>query len=64
MTAEAGIQQSFFEKRSRDLAALEQSVDRVREKFGFGAITRAILLNSEFKSERTADEDEMLPFRR
>ena len=64
VSSRQGVQQTLFGEKSRDRTALEQSVDRVREKFGYGAVTRAILLNSPYQNERSADEDEVLPFHR
>ena len=64
VSSRQGVQQTLFGEKSRDRTALEQSVDRVREKYGYGAVTRAILLNSPYQNERSADEDEVLPFHR
>ena len=43
---------------------LELSLDKIRKKFGFGAIKTAKMLNNDLVSKDLTSEDDLLPFKR
>ncbi|MCM1194689.1 MAG: DNA polymerase IV [Firmicutes bacterium] len=59
-----GAQMSLFDERNEKEQQLEYSVDRIRKKFGFNAITRASMLNNDLLSDKTVNEEDLLPFKR
>lgn len=63
-TVSAGVQQSLFDDREEKQQKLEFSVDQIRHKYGFGAITTADTLANDLVSKGMSSEDDLLPFKR
>lgn len=59
-----GYQLSLFDLQEEKERRLEYSVDKIRKKFGFNAITRASLLNNDLVSDKMFGEEDLLPFKR
>lgn len=59
-----GYQMSIFDNGDEKNLQLEFSIDRIRKKYGFGAITRASLLNNDLISHRDFSDEDLLPFKR
>lgn len=60
----SGVQMSIFDVRGEKEQNLEFSLDLIRKKFGFGAITRASELNNDLLSGKQFSEEDLLPFHR
>ncbi len=60
----AGIQETLFEQQSEKQQQLEFSVDQIRKKFGFNAITKASTMNNDLVSKNMMDDEDLLPFKR
>lgn len=58
------VQQSLFDDQQERKERLEISLDQIRKKFGFGAITKANLLNNDLLSDKFFDEEDLIPFKR
>ena|GEM_PF-1816506 len=54
----------FENTKSEKNAALEQNIDKIRKKHGFNILTRGILLENTFFTDKHGNEDEYLPFKR
>ncbi|MDD3831296.1 MAG: DNA polymerase IV [Clostridia bacterium] len=63
-TCDCGEQVSFFEHVSRKQEKIEQTVDSIRHKYGFGSMTRALLLENNSVVDKYCNEEDLLPFRR
>jgi len=59
-----GVQQSLFDDREEKQQKLEFSVDQIRHKYGFGAITTADTLGNDLVSKGMSSEEDLLPFKR
>lgn len=59
-----GYQMSLFDVADDKDKNLEYSVDQIRKKFGYKAITRASLLGNDLVSEKLFSEEDLLPFKR
>lgn len=62
--ASAGIQASLFQAEDEKQRQLEFSVDKIRKKFGFDAITKASQLNNDLVQKGMMAEEDLLPFKR
>lgn len=62
--ASAGIQASLFQADNEKQKQLEFSVDKIRKKFGFDAITKANQLNNDLVQKGMMAEEDLLPFKR
>lgn len=60
----AGVQMTLFDQTEEKQQQLEFSLDQIRKKFGFSAITKASLLNNDLVSKHMASEEDLLPFKR
>ena len=60
----SGYQVSIFDAVDEKDKNLEYSVDQIRKKFGYGAITRASLLDNDLVSDKLFSEEDLLPFKR
>ena len=58
-----GVQQSLFDGDDKQ-QKLELSLDKIRKKFGFGAIKTAKMLNNDLVSKELTSEEDLLPFKR
>lgn len=63
-TVSAGVQMTLFDERDEKQQQLEFSVDKIRKKFGFYAITKASYLNNDLVSKAMMAEEDLLPFKR
>ena len=59
-----GYQASIFDAADDKDKNLEYSVDQIRKKFGYNAITRASLLDNDLVSDKLFSEEDLLPFKR
>ncbi|MCH5160352.1 MAG: DNA polymerase IV, partial [Clostridiales bacterium] len=59
-----GYQTSIFDVADEKDKNLEYSVDQIRKKFGYNAITRASLLDNDLVSDKLFSEEDLLPFKR
>lgn len=59
-----GYQMSLFNARDEKDQQLEFSVDLIRKKYGFNAITRASVLDNDLISHKNFAEEDLLPFKR
>lgn len=59
-----GYQLSLFDERGEKDLQLEYSLDKIRHKFGFKAITRASLLDNDLVSDKLFSDEDLLPFKR
>lgn len=59
-----GAQASLFDERDEKDEQLEYSVDKIRKKYGFNAITRASVLDNDLLSDKLFGEEDLLPFKR
>ena len=59
-----GYQTSLFDVADEKDKNLEYSVDQIRKKFGYNAITRASLLDNDLVSDKLFSEEDLLPFKR
>lgn len=59
-----GVQMSIFDTRDEKEQNLEFSLDLIRKKFGFNAITRASELDNDLLSGKQFSEEDLLPFHR
>lgn len=59
-----GYQLSLFNVRGEKDQQLEFSVDKIRKKFGYGAITRASVLDNDLISRKDISDEDLLPFKR
>ena len=59
-----GYQTSLFDVDDEKDKNLEYSVDQIRKKFGYNAITRASLLDNDLVSDKLFSEEDLLPFKR
>ena len=59
-----GYQLSLFDVRDEKDQQLEFSVDKIRKKYGFNAITRASILDNDLLSPKSFAEEDLLPFKR
>jgi len=59
-----GYQMNLFDERDNKNQQLEFSIDRIRKKFGFGAITRASVLDNDLLSNKAFADEDLLPFKR
>lgn len=59
-----GVQSSLFEEKSEKQQQLEFSVDKIRKKFGYDAITKANQLNNDLVQKNMMAEEDLLPFKR
>lgn len=59
-----GVQQSLFDVREEKQQQLEFSVDQIRHKYGFGAITTAGTLANDLVDKGMSSEEDLLPFKR
>lgn len=59
-----GSQMSLFDDCSEKEQQLEYSLDLIRKKYGFNAITRAGVLNNDLISGKLFSEEDLLPFKR
>ena len=55
---------SLFNARDEKDQQLEFSVDLIRKKYGFNAITRASVLDNDLISHKSFAEEDLLPFKR
>lgn len=62
--ASGGVQSSLFEEKSEKQQQLEFSVDKIRKKFGYDAITKANQLNNDLVQKNMMAEEDLLPFKR
>lgn len=62
--ASAGVQATLFEEKNEKQQQLEFSVDKIRKKFGFDAITKANQLNNDLVQKNMMAEEDLLPFKR
>ena len=60
----SGIQMTLFDQKEEKQQKLEFSVDQIRKKFGFGAITKANVLNNDLVGKDMMAEEDLLPFKR
>ncbi len=60
----SGIQMTLFDQKEEKQQRLEFSVDKIRKKFGFEAITKANVLNNDLVSKHMMAEEDLLPFKR
>ena len=60
----SGVQMTLFDKKDEKQQNLEFSVDKIRKKFGFGAITKASVLNNDLVGKDMMAEEDLLPFKR
>ncbi len=63
-TALCGVQATLFEEKNERQQQLEFSVDKIRKKFGFDAITKANQLNNDLVQKNMMAEEDLLPFKR
>lgn len=59
-----GYQASLFDTRDEKDQQLEFSVDKIRKKYGFNAITRASVLDNDLLSSKSFSDEDLLPFKR
>lgn len=59
-----GYQASLFDDNDEKNQQLEFSVDKIRKKYGFGAITRASVLDNDLLSRKDFSDEDLLPFKR
>lgn len=59
-----GAQMSLFDDPDDKSQQLEFSVDKIRKKYGFGAITRASILDNDLLSRKDFSDEDLLPFKR
>lgn len=59
-----GIQLTFFDDDKIKKTRLEESIDKIREKYGYKSVQRAVLLNNKILSDDLHDDDDFLPFKR
>ena len=59
-----GAQTSLFDVIDGKDEQLEYSIDRIRKKYGFNAITRASILDNDLLSNKLFSEEDLLPFKR
>ncbi|MCM1290198.1 MAG: hypothetical protein NC183_06110 [Corallococcus sp.] len=59
-----GVQASLFDDRDEKQQQLEFSVDQIRHKYGFGAITKAGTLANDLVDKGMSSEEDLLPFKR
>lgn len=59
-----GFQMSLFDDPDDKEQQLEFSVDKIRKKYGFGAITRASVLDNDLISHKGFADEDLLPFKR
>ncbi len=59
-----GYQLSLFDDVDEKDLQLECSVDKIRKKYGFGAITRASVLDNDLLSSKNFADEDLLPFKR
>ena len=59
-----GYQASIFDAVDEKDKNLEYSIDQIRKKFGYNAITRASLLGNDLVSDKLFSEEDLLPFKR
>lgn len=60
----AGVQTSLFDAKEVKQQQLEFSVDQIRHKYGFGAITTADTLANDLVDKGMSSEEDLLPFKR
>lgn len=60
----SGMQVSLFDVKSEREQNLEYSLDQIRKKFGFHAITKASVINNDLISGKLFSEEDLLPFKR
>lgn len=59
-----GAQTSLFDASDDKEQQLEYSLDRIRKKYGFNAVTRAGVLGNDLLSSKLFSEEDLLPFKR
>ncbi len=59
-----GIQFTIFDAESEKEKKLEESIDKIRAKYGYKSVQRAILLNNDVLNADLHEEDDFLPFKR
>lgn len=60
----SGVQMTLFDSKEEKQQKLEFSLDQIRKKFGFSAITKANVLNNDLVSKNMMAEEDLLPFKR
>lgn len=58
------VQLTLFDDKHNRENRLEECIDKIREKYGYKSVQRAILLNNKFLSDDLHDDDDFLPFKR
>lgn len=58
------FQTSLFDAQNDKEKRLEESVDKIRKKYGYKSVQRAILLNNEVLNADLHEEDDFLPFKK
>jgi Nucleotidyltransferase/DNA polymerase involved in DNA repair len=59
-----GRQLTLFDEIDDREKRLEESVDKIREKYGYKSVQRAVLVNNDVLADNLHEEDEFLPFKR
>lgn len=59
---EAMIQQSFFDTDSEKKINLDESIDRLRAKYGYNVLKRGVTVDEIFTCDSREADDEFLPF--
>ena len=58
------LQFTLFDADNDKETRLEESVDKIRAKYGYKSVQRAVLLNNEILNADLHEEDDFLPFKR
>lgn len=55
---------TFFDQLPQKEERMEKALDKIRSKYGFSAVKRAILLDNVILTDKFCEEDDLLPFKR
>ncbi len=58
------VQEDFFAQDTQKSEKLENAMDVIRGKYGFGAIARANYFSADFIADKNNDDEDLLPFKR
>lgn len=58
------IQQDLFAQNTQKNEKLENAMDVIRGKYGFGSIARANYFGADFIADKNNDDEDLLPFKR
>ncbi len=58
------LQLTFFDETNNRENRLEESVDKIRKKYGYKSVQRALLVNNTILNDNLHEEDDFLPFKR